>query len=321
MTGTDGLHRLWSTAVIKDREYGDLRARLLPAFGRCMHNARIDESSFDDLCRVYLPLAAWVDGIKGAKRLIVGVNGAQGSGKSTLSEFLSLALREGYGYRVASLSLDDIYKTRAERLRLANEIHPLLLTRGVPGTHDVDLGISLLDALATADAKTVTWIPCFDKSGDDRRPKDDWLSFQGPADVIVFEGWCVGAHAQPESELGLAVNELESTEDRDGIWRRYVNTQLATRYAGLFARIDKLIMLKVPGMQSVHEWRGVQEAKLAATTVPGCPHQIMDDAELRRFIMHYERLTRAMLAEMPHRADIVLQLDEHHRFTHIGVNH
>lgn len=285
-----------------------------------MQRLQIDQDSLEALCGVYLPLAAWVRRQQGAHSLVLGVNGAQGSGKSTLCAFLSLVLEQGYGQRVASFSIDDLYETRTTRQRLAWNVHPLLITRGVPGTHDVDLGMAVIDSLRTSPPGVPTPIPSFDKALDDRKPESEWTPFHGPADIVIFEGWCVGARPQTDAELAMAANPLETAEDADGSWRRYVNRRLATDYARLFSQLDRLVMLKVPGMSSVYEWRALQESKLASANAGGKSNRIMDAAELRRFIMHCERLTRAMLQEMPGRADVVLFLDEHHHFSGLQLN-
>jgi D-glycerate 3-kinase len=297
-----------------------LRRQLRPAFRERLERLQIDEDSLDAICGAYLPLAAWVRRHKGANGLVLGVNGAQGAGKSTLCEFLTVVLEQGYGQRVASFSIDDLYETRSTRQRLARDVHPLLVTRGVPGTHDVGLGMAVISALRTSPPGVPTLIPSFDKALDDRRPESEWKPFHGPADVVIVEGWCVAARPQTDAELALAVNSLEAEEDSDGSWRRYVNRRLATDYAQLFSQLDKLVMLKVPGMSSVYEWRALQENKLASANAGGKPNRIMDAAELRRFIMHYERLTRAMLQEMPGRADVVLFMDEHHHFSGLQLN-
>lgn len=314
---------LWPAepAVMSAADYEELAARIRPAFLAKMRETQIPENLTDSLCRVYLPLAAWVHRHKQLEHpFVLGVNGAQGSGKSTMCEFLQLILRAGYDYRVAGFSIDDIYKTHAERQRLGREIHPLLATRGVPGTHDVELGLNTIRALIAPTGGRVS-IPAFDKSQDDRRPVSEWPVFEGPADVVIFEGWCVGAKPQPESCLVQPINDLEAHEDSDGTWRRFVNEQLEGPYSELYGQFDRLIMLKVPNMESVFEWRSLQEQKLAAKTAQSGNHRLMDAAALQRFIMHYERLTRHMLEEMPDRADLTLFLNEHHQFTAIHINH
>lgn len=288
------------------QQHAELARRVRPAFQAKRRAEKLPESLEEPLCRVYLSLAGWVQAQKlPGKTFVLGVNGAQGSGKSTLCEFLALILQEAYGYKVAGLSVDDLYKTLGEREAMADEIHPLFITRGVPGTHDVELGLNILRALA-APGKAA--MPCFDKARDDRRPMAEWKVFQGPADVVVFEGWCVGSRAQDCGELCPPVNELERREDRFGVWRRYVNRQLSGPYATLFAQLDRLIFLQVPSMDCVSRWRGLQEQKLGVKT------RLSDPKALERFIMHYERLTRHNLQDLPSRADLTLRLDENHQF-------
>lgn len=232
--------------------------------------------------------------------LVVGINGAQGSGKSTLCLFLEQLLAER-GLNAVTISLDDLYLTRSERAALAAETHRLFVTRGVPGTHDVAHGEAILHDLA---AGSDTFLPAFDKATDDR----DSLS-RGPVrkvDVLLFEGWCVGAVPQPAEALREPVNRLEAEEDPDGEWRREVNRRLATDYAELFAQIDLLVMLKVEDFSAVRANRALQEQKLAARNPIGTA--IMDGPALDRFLMHYERLTRWMLQEMPARADVLIEI-------------
>jgi D-glycerate 3-kinase len=261
----------------------------------------------------YIPLAAWLARTREGKEgpLVVGLNGAQGSGKSTLSRLLQDILRGEFGLRAAGFSLDDLYLTRAERERLARTVHPLLATRGVPGTHDVELGLRTIQGLKEAGEGNEVPIPAFDKGRDDRCPKEEWTKWRGEADLVIFEGWCVGAVPQPEGDLDDPVNDLERRDDPDGSWRRWVNGRLADGYYGLFAGLDLLIMLQVPGMDSVFRWRGQQERQLAEEKGRDLS-KLMDEQALRRFIMHYERLTRHMLEEMPGRADVVLRLNENH---------
>lgn len=239
--------------------------------------------------------------------VVIGLCGAQGSGKTTLADAVHAACK-AEGLRSAVLSIDDLYLTRAERLALAREVHPLLATRGVPGTHDVALGISVLEGLERGEAVA---LPRFDKIADDRKPCAQWPRSPAPCDVLVFEGWCVGARPQPVEDLGLPVNRLEAEEDPGGIWRGYVNDALAGPYQKLFASIDRLILLAAPGFEVVHRWRLEQERELALSAGPQA--RLMDEAAVARFISHYERLTRYILSEMPGRADLVVRLDEARR--------
>lgn len=245
---------------------------------------------------------AWMDGASAP--LILGLCGSQGSGKSTLAAALRHGL-EAQGRRVAILSLDDLYLNGAERARLARDIHPLFRTRGVPGTHDVARGIAILDALHAGEP---TDLPRFDKARDEPAPGQEAVA--PPIDLLVFEGWCMGARPQGERALEQPVNMLERNEDPDGTWRRHVNAQLQGPYADLFSRLDRLVLLAAPDFAVVRRWRGQQEDDLRAQ---GHGDKVMNPAELDRFVQHYERLTRHILAEMPPRADLTLPLDEERR--------
>ena len=234
----------------------------------------------------------------------LGVAGAQGSGKSTLVRDLAARLVAD-GLRVAVLSLDDLYLTRAERQRLAAQVHPLFATRGVPGTHDLALGLATIAALARGEAAP---LPRFDKGRDDCTPESDWSCAPAGTQVLLLEGWCLGAAPQPEGEVRLPVNDLEAREDPFGIWRRHANATLAGEYRQLWARIDRLVFLAAPDWEVVADWREQQEAELRQAA-PGA----MTPEEVARFIQHYERLTRWMLADLPGRADLTLRLDRQRR--------
>lgn len=239
----------------------------------------------------------------GRRPLVVGVCGSQGSGKSTVCKTLTTRFTQA-GATVANLSLDDLYLPLAERVTLAKNVHPLLRTRGVPGTHDTKLGVHTLSALAHGGRVP---LPRFDKAVDDRRPKADWDSIEGPAQLVLFEGWCVGASPQTLEALDQPVNTLEANEDVDGRWRRYVNDALGAEYQRLFAKIDLLVLLAAPSFDVVLKWRTQQEHELRTQT-QGDRSGLMSDADVARFIQHYERLTRHILIEMPARADLLVRL-------------
>lgn len=258
-------------------------------------------------------LAAALEAVKRAPSqshhgpVVIGLCGAQGSGKSTLAAALQRALCAD-NVSAAVLSLDDLYLTKAERLALAQKVHPLLATRGVPGTHDIDLGLALFDAL---DAGQPARLPRFDKASDDRIAQSEWPPIEQRPSVLIFEGWCVGARPEQEAALANPVNALEADEDRSGVWRHYANAALAGPYQQLFTRIDRLILLAAPSFAIVRRWRGEQEMTLRAQRPDGSALQ--NSAALDRFIQHYERLTRHILREMPQYADLVLPLDNDRR--------
>jgi D-glycerate 3-kinase len=240
--------------------------------------------------------------------LVIGVAGGQGSGKTTLSRLLERAFQSA-GARAAAVSLDDFYLTRSERQRLAARVHPLLLTRGVPGTHDLKL---LFDVLQALGSRGTVSLPRFDKGLDDRLPPDRWRPVSAPLDVLVIEGWCLGVGPQSTAALEAPCNELEAREDPEGIWRGYVNAALAGPYARLWDRLDDLVFLRVPDMAAVIRWRTLQEQAVE-------PARRMNDVAIARFVEHYERLTRAALAEVPGRAALVVQLADEHRIAHLAL--
>ena len=227
---------------------------LQPEIEHWRQQNKLPEAVLQTVADIDLPLAAWLaqeqDG-KGCQ--ILGISGGQGSGKSTRASLLAELLTHGFGKKVVTFSIDDIYLTHSERQQLAHDIHPLLATRGVPGTHDPLIGLYLLRQLRAADEGDIIPLPLFDKAIDDRLPPEQWRSATGPVDLVIFEGWCVGAMPQSADELLIPINALEQHDDPDGIWRRYVNDELSRAYIDLFAEIDILLLLQVPGMAQIYE--------------------------------------------------------------------
>ncbi|MDX8391017.1 MAG: hypothetical protein R8K53_00360, partial [Mariprofundaceae bacterium] len=216
-----------------------------------------------------------------------------------------------HGWSVAVLSLDDLYLRRDARQKLAADVHPLLKTRGVPGTHDVQLGMDTIAQLAAAGAEDVVRVPRFDKASDERWAEEQWPEQRGPVDLLIFEGWCLACRPQSEMELIAPCNALEAEADADGMWRHYVNRQLGEHYRLLFGLIDVLLFLKVPDMQAVLRWRGEQENKL--TDKSATLSDLKDATALAHFVSHFERLTRHQLIQLPKYADVVFKLDKNHR--------
>jgi len=239
--------------------------------------------------------------------MLVGLCGAQGSGKTTAAAVLvELLAREELP--AIALSIDDFYLPRATRAELARHVHPLLQTRGVPGTHDVELALATIESLAGDEP---TPVPVFDKAIDDRLPRKAWRSAPGRHRIVILEGWCVGARPQTTAELAAPVNALEREEDPLGIWRGHVNAALTGPYRALFDRLSPLVLLAAPSFEVVRGWRGEQEQKLRerVARTGGDASRVMNDAQILRFISHYERVTRHILAEMPARADHLISLD------------
>lgn len=237
---------------------------------------------------------------------VLAISGLQGSGKSTLAAQIA-ALARRRGRRPAVLSIDDVYLTRAERRQLAGDVHPLLATRGPPGTHDVALACALLDALRAGGPAV---LPRFDKLADDRAPDPAWERLDAGADLVIFEGWFLGTPAEDEDALRPPINALEREHDADGRWRRYCNDALRRDYPALWRRCDHLWFLQPPGFEVVATWRGQQERALARAR-PGVA--AMDAAGVARFVQFFERVSRQALRTLPGLADRMLVLDEQRR--------
>ncbi len=231
---------------------------------------------------------------------MIGIVGAQGSGKTTLAR----AAAERFG--AAQISIDDVYLTRAEREALASSLHPLFLTRGPPGTHDLGLLDGLIAALSDVGPDTVTRLPDFDKRGDDRAPMEGWRAFAGRPSAVLIDAWCLGAEPEATAALAEPLNALERERDPDGAWRGAVNAFVAGPYAEFTARLDALLFLRAPGFEVVLDWRSEQEADLLGLPFSDLPAE--ERTRLADFIQYFERITRRML-DGGVRADVVVQLD------------
>nr|WP_246149874.1 kinase [Arenimonas fontis] len=236
---------------------------------------------------------------------VYGLTGLQGTGKSTLAADMVRTGR-ARGLNVVALSVDDFYLGRRERLALGRCVHPLLATRGPPGSHDLDLACEVLDGLR---AGARVRLPRFDKIADRRLPPSRWpLSPPSPA-LVVFEGWFHKVPPEDDAALAEPLNALERLEDPDGSWRRYCNDALG-RYARLWARLDWLTWLRGPGFEVVPRWRWQQERTLQAAH-PG--RRAMTRPEVERFVLFFERVSRQAMRTLPALADRTIALDAERR--------
>jgi D-glycerate 3-kinase len=275
-------------------------------------------NKISQLNNFYLPVCEKIyqDYKKNKKIKIIGLSGGQGAGKSTITQILKLILEIKYNLSVVCFSIDDFYKTLNERTSLAKNVNKLFKTRGVPGTHDTSLINKIFINLNKKKFKPML-IPCFDKSTDDRFPKKYWQKVKKKPEIIIFEGWCVGAKPQKNKNLLKPVNILERRQDLDLKWRSRVNNELKKAYKKIFRKIDMLIFLKVPSFNCVYKWRLLQERKLQLTSKG---KKTMSPLQVREFIMYYERITMQMLEDFSNKAYAVLYLDKQHRFNRIKFN-
>jgi D-glycerate 3-kinase len=281
-----------------------------------LEQERLPAAYLDTAQRFFDPLASLLAARHSARGrpLLVAVNGSQGSGKSTLCAYLVARLTGEHGLSAVALSLDDFYLTRKERRQLADAVHPLLATRGVPGTHDIALLRQCLGALQqeSGGVSREVLVPRFDKAADDRHAREHWTRCTAPQDIVLLEGWCLGARRESDEALKLPLNALERDEDPQGAWRHHVNEALRRDLEPLYPQFDLWVMLAAPSFDAVYGWRREQEEKLRAATAGGGAG-IMDASALERFVAHFERQTRNCLRELPSRADILFQLDGRRR--------
>ena len=260
-----------------------------------------------------IPLCFWISKkINRKKPLIIGVAGGQGTGKTTITSILSLILRTYFKLNVFKVSIDDFYKTRNERRILSLTEHPLLITRGVPGTHDHKIISNFFKKVKKKNFKNIK-LPKFDKSIDDRCKKKLWYKLNFRPDVVILEGWCVGAKAQNNTKLKKPINSLERVKDRNLIWRKYVNTQLKTNYKKLFNYLDEIVYLKSSSFKLLQEWRIKQEKKLRLNSKRKNNLKIMSKGDVINFMQTYQRITQNMFKDAPKYASIIFKLDSKHQ--------
>jgi len=304
--------------MLKDNPTHNLEKKYLSFLAAQEVSSEPFHDKLGQLNKFYLPICEKIyqDYQKKKKIKIIGLTGGQGAGKSTITQIIKLILEKKYNLRVVYFSIDDFYKTSSERIKLSKKIHQLFRIRGVPGTHDTNLIKTTFSKLSKKKFKPFT-IPCFDKSRDERFPKKKWQKINKQPQIIIFEGWCVGAKAQKKKSLKKSINILEKKYDPNLKWRSRVNYELKNEYKKIFNKINLLIFLKVPDFKCVYNWRLLQEKKLQLTSKG---KKIMSPTQVRKFIMYYERITKQMLIDLTKKAYAVLYLDTKHRFNKIKFN-
>jgi D-glycerate 3-kinase len=264
-----------------------------------------------------IPVSQWISARANKKKtLIIGLAGGQGSGKTTISSILSIILKKYFKLNVFIISIDDFYKTRKDRKMLSKKKHPLLLTRGVPGTHDINLMLNFFKKVKLKNFKSLE-VPRFNKSTDDRYKKSLWYKIKSKPDVIIFEGWCVGARAQSISQLKKPINSLEKVYDLRASWRAYVNNQLKMKYKVLFKQLDGLLFLKAKNFNLLREWRLKQERKLWIKTKNRKNLKIMSSGDVINFMQTYQRITQQMFKDALKSSSIIMNLNSNHQIENI----
>ena len=269
------------------------------------------KAKIESLKKVYIPISFWINNKyeKKRKTLFLGFSGGQGAGKTTIAKILKIILIKYFKRNTKVISIDDFYKTQKERYKMSNLIHPLLMTRGVPCTHDVSLIQKFFSFVKRKKFKKFI-IPKFSKRIDDRLKKKYWMNIKKRPEVVILEGWCVGAKPQSNFLLKKPINILEKKEDKNMFWRRHVNEKIKKEYKKIFANIDNFIFVKVPNFKMVFKWRLLQEKKLSKKS--HSDKKVMSYDEIKRFIMFYQRITLQMIKDLSKSASVVMLLKKNH---------
>ena len=260
-----------------------------------------------------IPLCFWIsEKTNKNKPFFVGLAGGQGTGKTTISSLIKIILTKYLKLKVFRISIDDFYKTRKERINLSKRVHPMLLTRGVPGTHDIDLMLSFFKKVKNKKFKRLK-LPIFNKAIDDRFKKKYWYNLNDKPDVIIFEGWCVGAKSEKKNSLRKTINSMEKVKDKKQIWRKYVNQQLKSKYKNLYSQLNCLIYLKAKNFSLLQKWRLKQERKLLVKSKKNLKSKIMNKKDVLSFMQTYQRITQNMFKNTPKYASIIINLNSNHQ--------
>ena len=272
----------------------------------------------DRMIRSFLiPVCFWIaKKINKKKPLIIGLAGGQGTGKTTITSIISIILKKYFKLDIFKISIDDFYKTRKQRALLSKNKHSLLMTRGVPGTHDIDIMLNFFKKIKVKNFKILK-LPKFNKGVDDRCKQSLWYKIQSKPDVVILEGWCVGARSQNSKELKKPVNSLEKIHDQNFKWRQYVNYQLKTKYKKLFNQLDYILFLKVKNFSLLRRWRLKQEKKLWLKSKNKKNLKIMNKSEVKNFMDTYQRITQQMFKDMPKYSSIIMNLNSSHQIKNI----
>ncbi len=264
-----------------------------------------------NLKNIYIPIAFWIDKKyrEKGKILFLGFSGGQGSGKTTVVKILKIILKKFFKRKIHISSIDDFYKTSKDRNKMSNTVHPLFKTRGVPGTHDIKLLKNFFYFIKRENFKKIK-LPKFDKSKDDRLKKNFWINLKERPEIVILEGWCVGAQPQSNFLIKKPINMLEKHEDKDLTWRKQVNEKLKKEYKKIFSMIDFYIFMKIPNFNMVFKWRLLQENKLRKKSQ--FKRKIMSYNEIKRFIMFYQRITLQMIKDLSKSASVVIFLNKNH---------
>tara|TARA_B100000700_G_scaffold148986_1_gene165834 strand:+ start:1004 stop:1879 length:876 start_codon:yes stop_codon:yes gene_type:complete len=258
------------------------------------------------ICNYILPIIDYFNKTNDKKFII---SGSQGAGKSTLSQLIKMVIEKTSSKKVMLLSIDDYYYSKIDRYNISKQVHPLLMTRGVPGTHDIK---KLKEHLRQFKKKQFPIsAPTFNKLKDDISKKTKVFN---KADILILEGWCCGSNPIENKFLYKNLNKIERDLDKDFKWRKYFNSKLKNEYQQIFKTFDRIIYLQPPSFQFVQKWRYTQEKNNAKKTKT---KNFMDKNTTKNFILYYEKLTKWMIKNMPDKADMLIKIDKEQKIKKI----
>ncbi|SVA12081.1 uncharacterized protein METZ01_LOCUS64935 [marine metagenome] len=240
------------------------------------------------------------------------ISGSQGCGKTTLLKLIKNNFKNFYNIDPLCISLDDYYLTKKQRNDLSKRIHPLLETRGVPGTHateKITKTIQLFDK-----KKYPIKIPKFDKLNDDRMPFSQII--RSKKNMIFLEGWCCGCPPISNSFLQKNLNNIEKT-DSEYIWRKYYNKKLKKEYRLIFKHFEYLIYFKIPSFDCVLKWRIKQEKRLKLNKKKNINY--MNKIEIKNFISYYEKITTWMMKNTLSKSDLTIKINKNQKIQSIST--
>ena len=254
-----------------------------------------------DIEKIYMPLFKKIR----SKKMIM-IAGSQGSGKSSLSELIRVIYKKHYKKKVTIISIDDFYHSIKKRNQISRDIHPLFSVRGVPGTHDITLLRNILWKIKKK--QFPIYLPIFDKTKDARKKYRKKIS---SSDLVILEGWCVGASPLPNDYLFKNINIIEKDSDKQNIWRKNYNRYLKD-YQDLFKLFNYYIYILTPSWENVISWKYKQELKLRSQK-----SNLKLLSKLKEFIMYYEKITRWMMKTSKLNSNILIKVDKYQKFQKI----
>ena len=246
-----------------------------------------------------------------SKKFLFG--GSQGIGKSSFIYIISKAIEKFYNKKILLLSIDNYYLSKNKRLYLSKKIHPLLITRGVPGTHNIKKLVKNVKQF-NQDKYPIT-IPLFDKLIDDKLKSSKTIKTK--CDILFLEGWCCGSSEIPKKFLYTNINNLEKINDPNNQWRDFYNKKLKIEYKKLFKLFDELIFLKTSSFDNVYKWRLKQEKTNQSKNKK---LRRMSANEIKIFVQHYEKITKWMIKDLNKKAQIVIKFEKNHKISSINFN-